>query len=234
MDGEGPSDEVTMGRHQQKPPKKRGLRLREEHSKRSKVLLTESIHPSRQGQRWEHTESSLWVLVLSTGCSRGSLAAAAPQQWHPQNGTGRDSAELAPCSAGGWQCARAHTKPGSKAEDSKGNSETCFLVTSGLVSAFGKTGCFGTSRGFHFPSRILFSLSVQNIPSRNDAFWINHGWLLHCHSQVLFSMALFLGTSKLHCPQSLFVLVFAFWPIPVACSFSHAFPHQIDFSGSPT
>lgn len=38
------------------------------------------------------------------------------------------------------------------------------------LEVFGKTGCFGTSRDFNFPSRILFSLSVQNTPLRNDSF----------------------------------------------------------------
>lgn len=48
-----------------------------------------------------------------------------------------------------------------------------------------------------------------------------------------FPGALFLGILKQRWHQSPFALVFAFWLIPMAWSFWHAFPHQIDFSGSP-
>lgn len=85
---------------------------------------------------------------------------------------------------------------------------------------------------FHYQSRILHPGTILfRLTMVGQETWTG------CCSvtpRCCFPVALFLGISKQHCHQSPFVLVFAFWSIPVAWSFWHAFPYQIDFSGSPT
>lgn len=106
------------------------------------------------------------------------------------------------------------------------------------LEAFGKAGCFGTIS--HSLSRSLFSWSVQDTPSGNDFFTLTMAreetgtGCCSATPRCCFPVAFFLDTSKQHCHQSPFVLTFAFWPIPMAWSFWHVFPHQINFSGSPT
>lgn len=128
--------------------------------------------------------------------------------------------------------------------DYNGKYETCFLIMPVLVVSIWR--CMGrlgalvqavTSSSlveFRFcclsrvphPRMMLFRLTV-----------LRQETLTGCHSVTLrccFPGALFLGISKQCWYQSPFVLVFAFWLIPMVWSSWQAFPYQIDFSGSPT
>ena len=155
---------------------------------------------------------------------------------------GTDSGGPFVCSARQWKCAKAKTKPASGGGGYNGNYETCFLVSSVLVvnvwRCMERLGALVQARTFsslvefyfHCQSRVVHpGMMLRRLTMLGQEMWAG------CCSvapRSCFPGALFLGISKQCRHQSPFVLVFAFWLIPMAWSFWHAFPYQIDFSGS--
>lgn len=160
------------------------------------------------------------------------------------NSAGMDSGGPFICSARWWQCAKAGTKPASGGGDYNGNYETCFLIMSVLVvnvwRCMGRLGALVRGRTFTSLAEFYFHCQFRVLRSGTMLFRLTtlgqETWTGCCSVTLrcCFPGALFLGISRQRWHQSPFVLVFAFWFIPMAWSFWHAFPYQIDFSGSPT